>query len=979
MVTSPLSALRQMLRGVRTHTLDDHSVGKLLGLATLVALAVAVAMVAVDPTRLASGSVYHFELSGSAEERAGILQVWSADGLLPRAVAFLVLEAALLAPAVLIGLLAFGERVHYLITLDQGVAQGPGSQATLQVFDLLALASFVLTLLSNALALALICGLVADPAWAQAMHLVGVAKIASWVLLAVFAVLWFAHWYFAVDPSDLAAGPRARMRADIADMLWRTKYAMAVLLVFGALVLVMDQTRDALLRQAVDPRDMHGPPWRSAWGLVITAAALWLLAYGSWLWARLILRLAMPGREGGSDASDRFAKWWCRILGALPFGLVGVAVAQTIRDQPAGTPAIGWLVAFLAIDGLLALLFLVAVAYRRRDTTMAYYSATINAKQARADMGALPLWVAWVPPALFLLSRFAGLIGWTPPLALAVVASGLAVWAGILGWVAYQSRRRAAPYLLGLFVLGALIGYFDLDESHRILAGVHPSGGTDFSALSQFLWTIALGLPCVALACWLYRRETPTRGVIWATVFALVAIGAVLKLRDGPPLPRALPERPTLEQAAVAWLKGLADAPPPGDAPFAVYIVSAEGGGIRSAYWSASVLSRMKALDPDFDKRTFSLSAVSGGALGIAVFRACDLEAKGSIRALNDCIDRFGATDLWTQLLGAALFEDALGSVLPTTLFCESPGCRLLGRSHWFEGLMETPVRHMASGLSAPAQGERRPHLFLTVTRVESGERWIQSDVAIDIGSFPGACDVLDMLDSDIRLSTASHNSSRFPYTNPVGALYGRACIRKTPDDVKPRLRARLQDGGYFDDSATSTSADIVRVLSRCLFGRCASTDPELPDKLEKLRTRLRPVVISIRNEDRFDAERTPPADDACNPPDARDPARPRDGGPLRLVPSLLSSPLTLYQTRTAHMRAADADLANDAAVLWERLALPAPGKATAPCGPFMHWVADAPVRRIDLLVDAVYPSGWVLSESAMKGIRRQIELRLPG
>ena len=977
MVTSPLSALHHGLCALLSHSASQRSLGVLLALASLASLALATLMLAVDPTPLGIGSVYAFQLAADTAEQAKLVAAWAAQNLLRRALVFLLLEA-LLAAALFLAFLALGELTHRLLARDLGSTQGPASTATRSAFHWLALACLALTWLSGALSGALIAKWLGIPDWGGILRVLGSAKLAAWALLLVFAVLWWAHWYFASGP---AAAERAKMRADITDMVWRTKYAVLVLLVYAALVLGMDQTRDALLRQAVDPRDAGGLPWRAISGLAVTSIALWLLALSNWLWSRLILRLSRPGHDASGDPSGGFAKWWARILGLAPFGCVAVATALTIRDQPRGSAALGWLLCFLALVGLLAVLYLVVLAYRPRDSSLRYFSAVSDMEDARADMGWLPMWIAWAPPALFLFSRLCGLLEWTPPLALAVVTSGLATWAGVLGWVGFQSRRQAVPYLLGLLALHALIGFAGLDEQHRILAGVLQDGRSGFRPLVQFVWTVALAVPCVALGCWLYRRRALTgKGAMWALALTAVALGAILKLRDGPPLPRAPTERPSLEQAAVAWLGSLAQSLPAGDAPVPVYIVSAEGGGIRSAYWTASVLARMKVLDPDFDRRAFALSAVSGGALGVAVFRACDLEAAGNPSALGSCIDRFGAIDLWTQLLGGVLFEDALASVLPTSLFCASAGCRLLGRSYWFEGSMESSVPSMARGMATPGPGGRRPHVFLTVTRVETGERWIQSDVAIDTRNFPAACDVLDMLNSDIRLSTAAHNSSRFPYTNPVGDLYGRACIRTLKADEDIRLRARLQDGGYFDDSASSTSADILRVLARCLFGGCPQASAELAGGLPALRARLRPVVISIRNEDRFDA-RSARDEAVCGASDARDPARPRDAGPLRLVPSLLAAPLTLYETRAAHMRASDAELANDAVALWERLALPVSHvsqAAPSPCGPFMHWVPNAPARRIDLLADALYPSGWVLSGSAMEGIRKQVEARLP-
>lgn len=53
-------------------------------------------------------------------------------------------------------------------------------------------------------------------------------------------------------------------------------------------------------------------------------------------------------------------------------------------------------------------------------------------------------------------------------------------------------------------------------------------------------------------------------------------------------------------------------------------LVAAAGGGARAAYWSAKVLGALADRGPDFARKVFAISAVSGGALGSAAFVALD-------------------------------------------------------------------------------------------------------------------------------------------------------------------------------------------------------------------------------------------------------------------------------------------------------------------------------------------------------------------
>ena len=158
--------------------------------------------------------------------------------------------------------------------------------------------------------------------------------------------------------------------------------------------------------------------------------------------------------------------------------------------------------------------------------------------------------------------------------------------------------------------------------------------------------------------------------------------------RAGPPVAEAAP----LDDALLAWLEQLcalhADCPKGGatarsrDAkPVHAYVVSTEGGGIRAAYWTALVLARLSIDRPEFAQRTFSVSGVSGGAIGAAVWRACwQREVSRSVaspvqaKPMLDCVDQLGRADLLTPLASAWLFEDVLGRFIPTAHGAASRG-----------------------------------------------------------------------------------------------------------------------------------------------------------------------------------------------------------------------------------------------------------------------------------------------------------------
>ena len=61
---------------------------------------------------------------------------------------------------------------------------------------------------------------------------------------------------------------------------------------------------------------------------------------------------------------------------------------------------------------------------------------------------------------------------------------------------------------------------------------------------------------------------------------------------------------------------------------FPVFIVNAYGGGVRAAYWTASLLSFVQDKNHTFADHVFAISGVSGGSLGAAVFTAMAKDAR---------------------------------------------------------------------------------------------------------------------------------------------------------------------------------------------------------------------------------------------------------------------------------------------------------------------------------------------------------------
>ena len=105
------------------------------------------------------------------------------------------------------------------------------------------------------------------------------------------------------------------------------------------------------------------------------------------------------------------------------------------------------------------------------------------------------------------------------------------------------------------------------------------------------------------------------------------------------------------------------------------------------------------------------------------------------------------------------------------------------------------------------AESDQRPPLptlLLNTVRIDDGQRILQSNVK---AALPGVMDLLgDDFDTQrLTLAQAVHNSARFPYVSPAGAV--RAASAPHP------VVGRLGDGGYHEGSGAATLADLLELL----------------------------------------------------------------------------------------------------------------------------------------------------------------------
>ena len=533
-------------------------------------------------------------------------------------------------------------------------------------------------------------------------------------------------------------------------------------------------------------------------------AATSLLCMASFYWTYVMLHFdhLQPVLPESHDAKeDRLrlkqstVKWWRAFLphffGAMPLLTLALSAGKAAYKYGQWTPALPLLSrGALFLVAWLVWLRIGVVYVRSPKRKPAKFTALLDLREVR--YGKVMVAILAIPP-MFL--------------------AGFLIWPVSLGW-ALGSGTILCLAASGWVSLGSLLVYFG--STYRVPV---------FAALFSL---------AVVSSCWMDNH----------------GIRQVEK-RMKTPIVAAVPEAGIINEGPLAdearrWLKSRLTGKETKENRRPIFVVAAEGGGIRAAYWTATVLGGLQEASlaeqindpsqPDFASHVFAISGVSGGSVGAAVFSA--LLADGYWGAnLTNAAQGILSMDHLAPDLGSMMFGDFIQRMVPFDL------CRPI---HWATG-SDSPVVDRATALeksweqayawwAVRGRGEdptlrnrlaegfsllrqdamvEPPSLFLNATLVDSGNRFVVSNIEISDQEFTNVTDAMSCFEPardffsrdpekpmEIRLSTAAHLSARFTYFSPAGRLAdGR----------------RVVDGGYFENSGAATADEIISRLKQVI------------------------------------------------------------------------------------------------------------------------------------------------------------------
>ena len=352
------------------------------------------------------------------------------------------------------------------------------------------------------------------------------------------------------------------------------------------------------------------------------------------------------------------------------------------------------------------------------------------------------------------------------------------------------------------------------------------------------------------------------------SIFAIPALGLlivyvagieILKLADNHEFRHEIRpvERRAVDEAFDVWLGSRKDraAYEAAQRPYPVYIVAAEGGGLYAAYLTAQFLTRMQDLCPSFAQHVFTVSSVSGGSLGAAVFAglmanepnaaqpvSCKTGAAGP-GPMEQRAKQILSSDFLAPAVWGALFPDFLQRFIPHAL---GPLDRARVLEQAFERSWTAPGQNpMARGLfdicgsqMAGCLTGATPLLAFNVTNVETGLQMVLSPLDLTtvganadptqppVGKIYDFFGVPGREPFHLQLSTAVGLSARFPWLSPPGwysydpPLAEEQMTTRRYKAAKRVMRAKTAktrltfvDGGYVDNSGVSTALNIAEFL----------------------------------------------------------------------------------------------------------------------------------------------------------------------
>lgn len=270
-----------------------------------------------------------------------------------------------------------------------------------------------------------------------------------------------------------------------------------------------------------------------------------------------------------------------------------------------------------------------------------------------------------------------------------------------------------------------------------------------------------------------------------------------------------------------------------------VFIMAAEGGGIRACYWTAQVLKQLHLLHPEIYRNTFAVTGASGGTVGLSFFyNYVYQQANNDMSVLKNKefyypLDTITGSDFLSGVTYGFLFPDLVQRAIPWPV-PSFDRAKFLNQS-FSSAFAEHTGRLDSNQLNILDQSVLFPYqqssafnypvILYNSLFVEQGQKAIFSPYKLSETYYKDVLDILDSTKTIVPATEAMVSSARFPIITPPGLM-------KKSDGSK---LGHLVDGGYFENTAVQTAQQTAIMIK------------QVSSRLNLGGKKILPVIISFR------------------------------------------------------------------------------------------------------------------------------------
>jgi hypothetical protein len=259
--------------------------------------------------------------------------------------------------------------------------------------------------------------------------------------------------------------------------------------------------------------------------------------------------------------------------------------------------------------------------------------------------------------------------------------------------------------------------------------------------------------------------------------------------------------------------------------PNTIFLVAAEGGGIRSCYWTYAVLQKLQNLQPSFYDHTFAVTGASGGSMGLGFFYNYIYHNRNKLNNSNfllrgdDSIhlDAICSADYLSRVTYGFLYPDLIQRFIPWPI--ESwDRAKYLANSFddGFSGMLNSGSKNLLNHnyleMWSGIDSYNHPAILFNSTYAERGSKAIFSPYVLSPQYYADALDILTFTKRSIPMKEGMASSARFPVLTSSGLIYFSS---KYDENNKPKKLGHLFDGGGFENTGIQTAQQTATMIKK--------------------------------------------------------------------------------------------------------------------------------------------------------------------